>query len=153
MKFSNIIAGIGFVILGSAALSASAQTTTVPSGCSWVNTSIQSGPTGAIVNSACNLNGAALATREQKYSQHSPATCSINWVKPGYTTSGSCDSAQILKIVPVNTTSCNTGATTIYQPGPGTPAFNVAAFCGTGCPYSVQPQANYSYPPLKYTCL
>lgn len=149
MKFSNIIAGIGFAILGSSALSVSAQTTTVPSGCSWANTSIQSGPTGAIVNSACNLNGAAIATREQKYSQHSPATCSINWVKSGYTASGSCDSAQILKIV----SACNTGATAIYQTGPGTPPFNVAALCGTGCPYSVQPQSQYSYPPLKYTCL
>lgn len=149
MKFSNIIAGIGFAILGCAALGTSAQTTTLPSGCSWVNTSIQSAPTGAIVNSACNLNGAAIATREQKYSQHSPATCSITWVQSGYTTSGSCDSAQILKII----SACNTGASTIYQTGPNTPAFNVAGFCGTGCPYSVQPLSQYSYPPLKYTCL
>ncbi len=149
MKFSKIIAGLGFAMLGSMAVNASAQTTTVPSGCSWTYVSNQAGPTGTILNTACKLNNDTLATREQKYSQHSPATCSIIWVKSGYTSSGSCDNSQILKIV----SSCNTGATTIYQTGPGTPAFNVVAFCGTGCPYSVQPQSPYSYPPLKYTCL
>jgi hypothetical protein len=138
MRFSNIIASLGFAILSSVAVSASAQTTTVPSGCSWTLVSQQSGPSSAIITTACKLNGVSLATREQRYSAYSPATCS---------------SAQILKVVPVSPTSCNTGASTIYQPGPGTPAFNVAAFCGTGCPYSVQPQANYSFPPLKYTCL
>lgn len=153
MRFSNIIASLGFAILSSVAVSASAQTTTVPSGCSWTLVSQQSGPSSAIITMACKLNGASLATREQRYSAYSPATCSIQWVASGYTWSGSCDSAQILKVVPVSPTSCNTGASTIYQPGPGTPAFNVAAFCGTGCPYSVQPQANYSFPPLKYTCL
>lgn len=153
MRFSNIIASVGFAILGSVAVSASAQTTTIPSGCGWTLVSQQTGPSSAVITMACKLNGVSLATREQRYSAYSPATCSIQWVASGYTLSGSCDSAQILKIVPVNTNSCNTGATTIYQTGPGTPAFNVAAFCGTGCPYSVQPQSPYSYPPLKYTCL
>lgn len=150
MKFSKIITALGFAMLGSMAINASAQTTTVPSGCSWSVTSNQSGPTGTILTSACKLNGETLATREQKYSQHSPASCSITWVKSSYTSSGSCDNSQILKIVSACT---NVGATTIFQTGPNTPAFNVAEFCGTGCPYSVQPQSNYSYPPLKYTCL
>jgi hypothetical protein len=149
MKLSTLFATIGLTVLGSIASSAMAQTTTIPAGCTWAVVSVQSGPTGAIVNSACNLNGAAITTREQKYSQHSPATCNINWVASGYTWNGTCDNPQVLKIV----SSCNTGYTTIFQTGPGTPPFNVAAFCGTGCPYSVQPQSPYSYPPLKYTCL
>jgi hypothetical protein len=149
MKFSNIIASVGFAIFGSLAVSAGAQTTTVPSGCSWTLVSQQSGPSSAIITMACKLNGASLATREQKYSAYSPATCNINWIASGYTSSGSCDSAQILKVV----SACNTGASTLFQTGPNSGAFNVAAFCGTGCPYSVQPQSNYSYPKLKYTCL
>lgn len=149
MKFSNIIAGLGCAIFGSIAISASAQTTTIPSGCSWTLVSQQSGPSSAIITMSCKLNGVSLATREQRYSAYTPSSCSINWIASGYTYSGACDSAQILKVI----SSCNTGATTIYQTGPGTPAFNVAAFCGTGCPYSVQPQSPYSYPPLKYTCL
>jgi hypothetical protein len=153
MKPSKLIAGLGLAILGSMTVSANAQTTTVPSGCSWTLVSQQSGPSSAIITMDCKLNGVSLATREQRYSAYSPASCSIKWVASGYTWSGSCDSAKILKVVPVLPASCNTGASTIYQPGPNTPAFNVAAFCGTGCPYSVQPQANYSYPPLKYTCL
>ena len=152
MKVSKLVTRLGLGILASLAVASHAQTTTQPSGCSWTTVSVQSGPSGAIVNTACKLNGTSIATREQKYNQYSPATCSIKWVASGYTSSGSCENAQILKIVSV--VQCpNVGASTIYQTGPNTPAFNVAAFCGTGCPYSVQPQSNYSYPPLKYTCL
>ena len=153
MTFSKLIAGLGFAILGSTAVSVSAQTTTVPSGCSWALVSQQTGPSSAIINTACKLNGTSLATREQRYSAYSPATCNINWIASGYTSSGSCNSAQILKIVSVPPTSCNTGASTLFQTGPNSGSFNVAAFCGTGCPYSVQPQSPYSYPTLKYTCL
>jgi hypothetical protein len=150
MKLSTLFATIGLTVLGSIASSAMAQTTTIPAGCTWAVVSVQSGPTGAIVNSACTLgNGTTLALREQKYSSHSPASCNLNVIAPNHTWSGTCDSPQILKII----SSCNTGASTIFQTGPGTPPFNVAAFCGTGCPYSVQPQSPYSYPPLKYTCL
>ncbi len=153
MTLSKLITSLGFTILGSIAVSVNAQTTTVASGCSWTLVSQQSSYSGAIINTACKLNGTSLATREQKYSAYSPASCNITWVASGYTASGACDSAQILKVVTTPVSSCNTGATTLFQTGPNAGSFNVAAFCGTGCPYSVQPQSPYSYPALKYTCL
>lgn len=97
MKLSKLILGIGFSLLGSMAASSFAQTT-VPSGCSWVATSVISGPTGAIVTFSCQLNGVSIATREQKYNTHSPS-CSITWVASGYTYTGACEYAQILKYV------------------------------------------------------
>ncbi|MEN0039092.1 MAG: hypothetical protein AAGC78_18585 [Cellvibrio sp.] len=154
MKLNKIVLATGLSLLSCIAVNTSAQTT-VPSGCTWTYVSNQSGPTGTILNTACKVGSTTLATREQKYNQHSPASCSITWVAPGYTVSGSCDSAQILQYVTTQTAAqqCYTGSTTVYQPGPFTPPFNVAQFCGQNCPYSVQPLANYSYPPLRYTCL
>lgn len=161
MKLSKIILGIGVSLLGSMASSSFAQTT-VPSGCSWVVTSVQSGPTGAIVNSSCDLNGTSLATREQKHNRHSPS-CNINWVAPGYAQSGPCETAQIVQNVTATTTAtaaaaqaCYPGSTLIVQTGPNgylNPNMTPSQFCGQSCPYSVQPLDPYSYPRLKYTCL
>ena len=154
MKLSTLLATFGLAAIASISTGAMAQTT-VPAGCTWAVVSVQSGPTGAIVNSSCTLNGTTLALREQKYSSHSPTTCNLNVIAPGHTWSGTCENPQILKYVTAQATAqqCYTGSTTVYQPGPFTPPFNVAQFCGQNCPYSVQPLANYSYPPLRYTCL
>lgn len=162
MKVSKVILGIGFLFAGSVAATSSFAQTTVPSGCSWVTTSVQSGPTGAIVNSSCNLNGTSIATREQKHNRHSPS-CNITWVATGYAQSGPCDSAEIVQYVsaaaaPVAAAAqiCYPGSTITVQTGPNgylNPNMTPTQFCGQGCPYSVQPLSPYSYPPLKYTCL
>lgn len=154
MKLSTLLATLGLTVFSGVAINAVAQTT-VPAGCSWATVSTQSSASGAIVNSACSLNGTVIALREQKYNRHSSPSCNLNVIAPGYTWSGTCENPQILKYVTSQATAqqCYTGSTTIYQPGPFTPPFNVAQFCGQNCPYSVQPLANYSYPPLRYTCL
>jgi hypothetical protein len=159
MKLSTLLLGTSAAFIGSLATGSFAQTT-VPSGCSWVTTSVQSGPTGAIVNSACQLNGVSLATREQKHNQYSPS-CTITWIATGYTQKGPCESAEIVKYVTSSTAAtttqtCYTGSSIIVQTGPNgymNPAINPSTFCGQGCPYSVQPLDPYSYPRLKYTCL
>ncbi len=155
MKLSKLILGIGISLAGSLAASSFAQSTQ-PSGCSWVDTGVQNISLGAIVTSSCQLNGTSLATREQKHHQYSASTCSITWVAPGHTSSGSCFSATILKYVTTTPPSnCNTGATLIVQTGPNgslNPNMTPTQFCGQNCPYTVQPLDPYSYPRLKYTC-
>ncbi len=155
MKLVKLILGISISLAGSLAASSFAQSTQ-PSGCSWVNTGVQNIPSGAIVTSSCQLNGASIATREQKHHQYNPSTCSITWVASGYVSSGACDSAVILKYVTTSTpSSCNTGATLIVQTGPNgslNPNMTPSQFCGQNCPYTVQPLDPYSYPRLKYTC-
>lgn len=157
MKLSKLVLGLGFSLISTMAASSYAQST-VPSGCTWITTSVVSSASGAIVNTSCDLNGTSIATREQKYNRYSPS-CSVTWVASGYVQSGSCDSAVILKYVTPTvaaTQACYPGSTTTVQTGPNgylNPNITPTQFCGQGCPYSVQPQSPYSYPPLKYTCL
>ncbi|ACE85144.1 hypothetical protein [Cellvibrio japonicus] len=152
MKISTLILGIGFSLIGSMATHSFAQSS-VDSGCSWTVIAVNNFSYGATVASACQLNGTTLAYRSQTWSQYSPPSCSITWVAPNHTSSGACASAKIMKTVaPV----CYTGSSMIVQTGPNgymNPVFNANHFCGQGCPYSVQPLDQHSYPRLKYTCL
>lgn len=148
MKLSALLSGL--VFLGFACF---AQAATTPISCNWVQTSVQPNPFGAVVTYSCFDGSVLAATRSQGYGG-SAHLCSVNPAS-GYTYTGVCSSPTILKYVTtqVATQQCYTGSTTVFQPGPFTPPFNVAQFCGQNCPYSVQPLANYSYPPLRYTCL
>jgi hypothetical protein len=171
MKFSKALAGLGFLVLGSVAFNASAQTPV----CTWSGISGNSHGNYSYVTFGCKTSSnVTVATRTDTLISGQLQSCGTVSVSAGYqntnikqgtTYPSLCNDIIIASGTPPSSSStssassasnqCNTGYSQIFQTGPGvTPAFNPSA-CGPQpqCNYNITPLAQHSYPPLKYTCL
>lgn len=140
MKLIKILGAALLTCVTLASTSVSAQTQNVPVSCNWVQTSSQSGPFTAIITFQCKeSNNNVAATRTLTYSSPSwqVTNCSIS-LASGVYNSGTCQSANLYRVVPVAAPSCNSGAyigAGCANSMTNSPAFGAAVgqICGTGC--------------------
>jgi len=170
MKFSKLLVSFGLVLLGSASISANAQSTV----CNWASvygyTSGNYSYTSFICRTSSNV---VAASRTDTYdSSFNYRTCGTVTVTSGYqntnATQGNiypanCNTNVIATGTPPASSAaassaanaCYTGYSQIIQTSPGSyPAFNPSN-CGPQpqCKHSVIALDQHSYPRLKYTCL
>lgn len=171
MKFSNLVASFGLLVLGSISINASAQTSV----CTWSSVYGYTSGSYTYISFLCrNSSNAVIASRSDSY--YIPGgyyNCGTPSVSAGYVNTGikqgtsypaKCNDIIVASNTPPASSSsrasssasvCYTGEYQIIQTSPGSyPQFD-PRFCGPQpqCKYSVTPLDPYSYPRLKYTCL
>lgn len=169
MRLFKFVAALGFLLLGSVSLNASAQSSV----CTWASVYGYTSNNISYISWNCKLsNNTVVASRTDTYSlTWYNYTCGSVSVASGYLNTGTTQGSSYpqncnTNIVATTTTTssassssqasqCHTGQYQIIQTSPSPyPTFD-PAFCGPQpqCKYSVTPLDQYSYPRLKYTCL